>query len=91
MVQTRTVCVKCGRGEHAAVNCKETSHVDERERAMRGAILRKLNEENRAARRAGALPGTPTPAPRVRDLQQLEESDVEEDTYYTDFYDSENE
>ncbi|KAG8794653.1 hypothetical protein FRC12_022754 [Ceratobasidium sp. 428] len=72
------------------MNCKETLLVDKWECSMRSALLRKLNKENWAARRTGAIPGTPTPVPRIGNLQQLKESNVEEDTYFTNFYYVEN-
>ncbi|KAG8729315.1 hypothetical protein FRC10_004078 [Ceratobasidium sp. 414] len=76
---------------HKAIDCKaEPAHLlPEHERSMRGAILRDMNRSARNSR-AGTVPGTPSPPTRVRDVQQLELSEPEDETYYTDFYDSEN-
>ncbi|KAG8732340.1 hypothetical protein FRC10_000977 [Ceratobasidium sp. 414] len=89
--QTHLVCVKCGCGEHKAIDCKaQPAHLlPEHEHSMRGAILCDLNK-NAQNSRAGMVPGTPSPPTHVCDVQQLDLLEPEDETYYTDFYDLEN-
>lgn len=79
--QTLELCVKCGRGEHLAIDCSAppNQHLPERERAYRSLLVRQI--------RANAPRARPGPA-RTRETYVVE---VVEDEYDAEYLGSENE
>ncbi|QRV78796.1 Helitron helicase-like domain at N-terminus [Ceratobasidium sp. AG-Ba] len=78
--QTLDLCTKCAKGNHPNSKCPAESKselVPENERLYRDMLVSDLRKKKKSSSRAGVQWNTPTPAPRPRDVNQVEVNQVE--------------
>ncbi|QRW13144.1 Retrovirus-related Pol polyprotein from transposon [Ceratobasidium sp. AG-Ba] len=92
--QTLDLCTKCAKGNHPNSKCPaelKGELVPENERLYRDMLVSDLRKKKKAVPRAGAQWNTPTPAPRLRDVNQVEVVDEDEESWEQYGYESGNE